>query len=411
MDLGVGSTVELAATQPHQVAVEVLFPGEGEGDSFYGGAFTTFLVQRLWQASPAATYQEVFEDVHNALKRHQFEQDPHLSEETDRREAPLFQTGALSDGLALLPVVSVDGDRVEVGAGRAVGITSGSVLELEGGARILADDVSRDRTRGSVLSGQAQEGTGARVVGYRFPSSELAVNVAGVGTRVRDAAQAALGDVPGVSLVEDEGGFSHLFLRRTADDVRIVGLDGAIRHTFDIDEVGGEEFVHTLRKEAAARRLGEMDNLGQEFGLEVSMADDRTTLGLGELVTFRARSEREGYLTLVDLGTDGTVTVLFPNPYDRNNRVEAGEEIVFPSPSMDSDIVALPPSGRGMVRAFLTSEPLDIPLEDDFTQGDVLLADQLAEAVKSAAGPVEESSEAVRLDTWGTTSITYEIVE
>ena len=124
---------------------------------------------------------------------------------------------------------------------------------------------------------------------------------------------------------------------------------------------------------------------------------------------FLAEAQRSGYLTLVDLGTDGTVTVLFPNPYDRDNAVTEGQRIEFPTESMQSEIQAMPPAGRGMVRAFLTSEPLDIAVGDDFTSGNIELADLIAEAVRSAAGSVEGSDGAVRLDSWGSASVMYEI--
>jgi len=111
----------------------------------------------------------------------------------------------------------------------------------------------------------------------------------------------------------------------------------------------------------------------------------------------------------VDLGTDGTVTVLFPNPYDRDNAVTEGQRIEFPTEGMQSEIQAMPPVGRGMVRAFLTPEPLDIPTGDDFTTGRVELADRIADAVRRTAGPVDGSDGAVRLDSWASASVMYEI--
>ena len=169
------------------------------------------------------------------------------------------------------------------------------------------------------------------------------------------------------------------------------------------------EVVAALTREASAKRLGDMENPAQEFGLEVELSDGRTAFGIGENVAFNARSDRDGYLTLVDLGTDGTVTVLFPNPYDRDNSVSGGERITFPTESMGSEIQAMPPAGRGTVRAFLTAEQLDIPVGEDFTFGDVLLADQIAEAVKRAAGRVSDAPDAIRLSTWGSASVVYEI--
>jgi hypothetical protein len=76
---------------------------------------------------------------------------------------------------------------------------------------------------------------------------------------------------------------------------------------------------------------------------------------------------------------------------------------------MESEIRALPPAGRGLVRAFLTSKPLDLPLGDEFISGDVLLADVIAAAVKKAAGEIPEAPMAVSLDGWASSSVVYEV--
>ena len=77
---------------------------------------------------------------------------------------------------------------------------------------------------------------------------------------------------------------------------------------------------------------------------------------------------------------------------------------------MGFDIEAQEPAGRGMVRAFLTPTPLDLPIDPEgFVTGDVLLADRVAEAVRRAAGTVDGSEVATRLDNWGTASLVYDI--
>jgi hypothetical protein len=186
-------------------------------------------------------------------------------------------------------------------------------------------------------------------------------------------------------------------------------MDGALRHTFPAGVGSVPELAADLRMEAAAKELADMENPAPDFQVKLWLADGQTTFGIGELVTFQAESEADGYLTLVDLGTDGTVTVLFPNPYDRDNRVKAGERFVYPTPEMGADIEAQPPAGRGMVRAFLTAKPLDLPLGDDFISGDVLLADVIAAAVKKAAGEIREAPRAVSLDGWASSSVVYEV--
>ncbi len=400
--------LEIGASQPNQAAVDAYFEGTDGSESFHGGAFTTFLVQQLWRAEPGTTYREVFQEVREALRKNRFNQDPYLSESSELAAAPIFFVeGATNAGAVRgLPIVSVDGMRAEIGAGLALGLTRGSELVTEDGARIRITSASRDRAEGDVLGGSVAEGDRAMLDAYVFPEIALRVNVGGVDSETVESLRSELGEAP-VRIVEDPDGFGHVLLRRRGTEVRVLGQDGFERHVVEAGENGTGELAERLRQEAASLALSEMDNLGQSFAVKVWMTDDRTRFGLGEMVTFSAKSERDGYLTLVDLGTDGSVTVLFPNPYETDNRVSAGQTIEFPSAAMDFEIVAQPPAGRGMVRAFLTPEPLDLPLGDDFTSGDVLLADRITEALQEAAG--RRTSGAVDLSNWGTAALVYDI--
>lgn len=273
----------------------------------------------------------------------------------------------------------------------------------------MVESTTPERASVRVVSGSVEEGERARMAGYRFPAAPLRVNVGEVGTATTEALSRAVQEARSVQLVENPDAFSHLLLRRGGDSVRVVGLDGATRERFAAGQAGADALAGHLRKEAAAKQLGDIENPAQDFGVEVWLEEGQRTLGLGQSVTFHARAERDGYLTLVDLGTDGQVTVLYPNPYEDDNRVREGETYTFPTAEMDFEIQVQPPPGRGMVRAFLTEEPLDLPSGSDFTSGDVLLAERIAGAVKEVAGPVEGSSEAIRLDSWGTAAMVYEI--
>jgi hypothetical protein len=184
-----------------------------------------------------------------------------------------------------------------------------------------------------------------------------------------------------------------------------VGSDGFVRHE-GLSPGDGEALAGMLRQEAAAKRLADMENPAQPFGVQVSLEGDKTSFGIGEKVSFHATSDRDGYLTLVDLGTDGKVVMLFPNEHQPAMKIEAGETLSFPTDDMDFELQIFPPAGRGMVRAFVTPEPLDVPMTGEYPEGDERFAQTIAEAVAQAAGSVEG---AVRLDTWATASLVYDI--
>ena len=161
-----------------------------------------------------------------------------------------------------------------------------------------------------------------------------------------------------------------------------------------------------LRKESAAKTLGDMENPAQSFGFDVRLTGARTSFGIGEELAFEIESDRDGYVTLVDLGTDGTVAVLIPNADDPSMRVRAGQTLHYPGG--DLAFQALPPAGGGMVRAFLTAEPIEIeiPRGEVYASGGADFAAEITEAIRQAAG-IE--GEAVRLESWGTASVVYEI--
>lgn len=408
-DAGETRVLELAAAQPFQVAVDAFFPEADGREAFYGGAFTTYMVQQLWKAPDDVTYQEVFEDAYEALKRNRFQQDPYISEDVPLKDLPLFFVDGATGGRGemALPVTATSERTADLGAGLALGLTPGSIFETDRGARLVVTSVGQRTTRSDVVSGEVSRGDRARLVSYVYETGPLLVNVAAVETRLADALGKAVADAPSVRLVEDESSFSHLIVRRRGDELRVVGSDGFPRH----EGIGTEpaaivELASVLRKEAAAKSLGDMENPAQSFGFDLSLRGDRTSFGLGEEIGFVIESDRDGYVTLVDLGTDGTVAMLLPNADDPSMRIRAGDTLEYPSG--DLAFTALEPAGSGMVRAFLTEEPLDVAIPRDalYARGGANFAEEITEALKRAAG-VE--GDAVRLDTWGTASVVYEI--
>jgi hypothetical protein len=408
-DAGQARVLEFAAAQPSQAAVDAYFPATDGSEAFHGGAFTTFLVREMWKAPKDISYEELFERVAEALKRNRFQQDPLMSEDVDLRSSPLFfvEGGALGPATASLPVMSVTGGRAEIEGGIALGITAGSVFRTESGAMLRVESAGESSLSATVMDGTPRPGEKAELLGYHFASAPLRVNVAGIDSESVSALTAALGRNQAIQLVEDESAFSELIVRRRGNELRVLGADGFVRHdAMGVGTSGATDLAQKLRQEAAAKRLADMENPAQPFGVRIRLEEGKTDFGIGETVSFHATSDRDGYLTLVDLGTDGKVVMLFPNAHQPAMKIKAGETLSFPTEEMGFELQIFPPVGRGMVRAFVTPEPLDLPMEGEYTEGDETFAAAVADAVQAAAGKV---GTAVRLDTWATASLVYDI--
>jgi hypothetical protein len=74
-----GRIVELAASAPHQTALDaVFFDDEGNVD-FYGGAFTTHLLRELWTSLDSTSLRDVLEDTRAVMAGERFQQNPQFS--------------------------------------------------------------------------------------------------------------------------------------------------------------------------------------------------------------------------------------------------------------------------------------------------------------------------------------------
>lgn len=86
-----------------------------------------------------------------------------------------------------------------------------------------------------------------------------------------------------------------------------------------------------------------------------------TAFNLGDKMQFTIKSQRTGYLFLLDINSKGQLTVLFPNKYSkRNNRdsiLEAGQTVTIPDDGYDDfKLEALEPTGEGLLLALLLEE-------------------------------------------------------
>lgn len=86
---------------------------------------------------------------------------------------------------------------------------------------------------------------------------------------------------------------------------------------------------------------------------------------IGESVEIAVDAPTGGYLNVVSIDARDQSTVLFPNRYDSNNRVEAGR-IVVPTTRLPFDLKANDPAGPTLVVAFLSEKPIDL-----YKQGEV----------------------------------------
>lgn len=78
---------------------------------------------------------------------------------------------------------------------------------------------------------------------------------------------------------------------------------------------------------------------------------------VGDDVRFVINSAESAYITVINVGTSGKTTVLFPNAANPFNRVRAGQTITLPAPGSRWGIQAQGPAGIEVIKVIASSSP------------------------------------------------------
>jgi Domain of unknown function (DUF4384) len=98
----------------------------------------------------------------------------------------------------------------------------------------------------------------------------------------------------------------------------------------------------------------------------IKLVADKARYRVGESVTLRVEASRDGFLTLVNVGTSGKLTVLFPNRFSPTHEVKAGKIYAIPEPKDNYELVLQGPAGSELVYALFTLRPMKF-VETDFS--------------------------------------------
>lgn len=81
----------------------------------------------------------------------------------------------------------------------------------------------------------------------------------------------------------------------------------------------------------------------------------------GNSIRIYFKTSKDAYVTLYDFTPDGSVRILFPNFFQRNNFVKGGVVYTIPDPSNNYDLIVSGQDGREMIEAIATTSPKVLP--------------------------------------------------
>ena len=79
---------------------------------------------------------------------------------------------------------------------------------------------------------------------------------------------------------------------------------------------------------------------------------------VGEKVRLFVRASKDAHVTVINVGPTGNTTLLFPNAFQKDNRVRANRTVEIPSPRSGASIrVSGPALGRELIKVIASSSP------------------------------------------------------
>ena len=120
----------------------------------------------------------------------------------------------------------------------------------------------------------------------------------------------------------------------------------------------------TEQLDSVVRRRVKQEKLPEEALFDLFVNVDKGAGGVyeeGEAMTIYLSSDVDCYVAVINVNVDGEFTLLFPNGFERDNFVKAGQSYQIPGSGMrDYDLAVYPPFGIETIKVMASSTPFQV---------------------------------------------------
>lgn len=415
--------VLMTGAAAHQPALD------GPVDGRYHGLFTYALGRSLSTAKPNATLRDVFAGAEQELKRVQIQigrssmPEPQLESPRDRLDMPFFaapvallsQTPAPTPTARLpwVEVKSVGNDRIILVQASQLGATPQSVWAIyPSGERTFAPGQAIAQAVVTEMQGNdalavVDPGLKINLKGVRAVMVAQAPSNSRVSVRLRDVPpdrrkplmQALTNQLGDVELV-GPGAFARFVVDVLGDTVRIFGADGLAEvASLRLADAGWpDQFATVVSRSVTATELMTLNNPVSQISVEArvvtgtqgppripALVGQRGVQVVADLESSKYRIRKageprtpenslqldirtnvEGFLTVVDVDSQGAINLLFPNSYQNqtfypDGRITAGQAVLIPDSLETGNRAGFhwdysPPPGQDTIRVFVSTD-------------------------------------------------------
>lgn len=121
----------------------------------------------------------------------------------------------------------------------------------------------------------------------------------------------------------------------------------------------------TKSKQVVAEKIQKIKNPKSDFQIKLAVNKKDATYKAGEVIKLKFNSTKDCYLTLIDVGTDGKVTIFFPNKFQKDIKIKAGETYSVPGKDAKWLLRVKGPAGKEVIKAIATLDKKELIKKED----------------------------------------------
>lgn len=178
------------------------------------------------------------------------------------------------------------------------------------------------------------------------------------------------------------------------------------------EEATTEKQITVKEKEGPEEKVTELQNIkNSDAGFKVELWADRENANykVGDEIAFFFKANKDCRLTLFNVGTSGTVHIFFPNKYQEDNLVKAGEVYRFPPQEAKYLLRLKGPAGVDVVKAIATLDQVPLVAEADVKPEGVV--QKVDESQSKLARDIEIALKPVETDRWTEAELVLQVQE
>jgi hypothetical protein len=129
---------------------------------------------------------------------------------------------------------------------------------------------------------------------------------------------------------------------------------------------------------------------------------------IGDTINIKFKSSKDCYLTLLNIGTSGKLTILYPNSLHKDNFIEAGKLYEIPGNEYGFEYQLSEPAGTEKLKAIVTESKVDL-VESQLSPEGKLFKTVSPEAAARDISIIEKKVVEIPRDKWNETYFEFKV--